>query len=137
MGICSSILTQKGRLLKSAVVLANHKANIDYLNSPTRKLSKLRKNAEKFCSDGEFDVVVDIYSKLLCLWITSPVMRAFSDRFRCIHPQPLIAIFLISDAQPKFVFSYPFPRYFLHAWTLLGTIQRMDSQLRKSLSVRR
>ena len=60
--------TQKGRLLRSAVVLANHKDNIDYLK------------LEKLCSHGKFDVSVDTHSKLLCLWITLPVVRAFSDR---------------------------------------------------------
>ena len=42
--------------------------------------SSYAKNAEKFCGDGKFDVVVDIYLKLLCLWITSPVMQVLSGR---------------------------------------------------------
>ena len=33
------------------------------------------KNAEKFCSHGKFDVVVDTYTKPLCLWITSPALQ--------------------------------------------------------------
>ena len=38
------------------------------------------KNVEKFCSHGKFGVVVDAYSKPLCLWITSLVMQVFSER---------------------------------------------------------
>ena len=36
------------------------------------------KNAEKFCGHGKFGVVVDTYSKSLCLWITLLVMQVFS-----------------------------------------------------------
>ena len=100
-------------------------------NSSTRKLLKLCQNDVKFCSHGKFDVVVDTYAKLLCLWITSIVVQMFSDSlrvsdsFRWIHPQPFIAIYLIPDAWPEFAFTYMFHRYLLHAWALFGrpTIQ--------------
>ena len=55
------------------------------------------KHAEKFCGHGKFDVLVDTYLKLLCLWITSPVMQVFSGKVLC-GP----------DTRPEFVFSYPF-----------------------------
>ena len=75
------------------------------------------KNAEKFCGHENFDVVVVTYSKVLCLWITSPVMQCLLVEFYVdpFQARPILEFSLIPDTRPKFVLSClfnPFYRQF-------------------------
>ena len=89
------------------MVLANLKDNIDWFEA-----RQYAKTAEKFCGNGKFDVVVDRYSNILCLWISLSAMQMFTGRVLDPCPTlPALDTYLIPETRLKFALSYPFHPY--------------------------